>query len=269
MTAVLAPRERTLANDPNPAAVIAFMVRRSLIRIRRIPAAFLPSLAMPVFQLIAFGGAFAGALAYAKINHALDWYVPLSCLQGAAFGAMGLAFATVNDLQTGFFDRLRMSPGGRAALVYGPLTASMVRAIIPLVIVSSVGFIGGAALPGGVLGLVTLAAAALGIAFCASGFGLGLAFRMRTLAAATLTQFAIFFTLFLSTAQMPLDFIQGWVKPIARVNPMTNVLRLAREGFLGQVTWHNTWGGLLAIGILATVTTLFAVRGLRSFDTDH
>lgn len=267
MTAAL--DSRTVANDPNPITVIAFMVRRSLVRIRRIPAAFLPSLAMPVFQLIAFGGAFAGALAYAKINHALDWYVPLACLQGAAFGAMGLAFATVNDLQTGFFDRLRISPGGRAAMIYGPLAASMVRAIIPLVIVSAVGFIGGAALPGGFLGLLTLAAAALGIAFCASGLGLGLAFRMRTLAAATLTQFAIFFALFLSTAQMPLDFIQGWVKPIARVNPTTNVLRLAREGFLGEVTWHDSWGGLLAIGVMSLLSTIFAVRGLRSFEADH
>jgi len=267
MTAAL--DSRTVANDPNPITVIAFMVRRSLVRIRRIPAAFLPSLAMPVFQLIAFGGAFAGALAYARINHALDWYVPLACLQGAAFGAMGLAFATVNDLQTGFFDRLRISPGGRAAMIYGPLAASMVRAIIPLVIVSAVGFIGGAALPGGFLGLLTLAAAALGIAFCASGLGLGLAFRMRTLAAATLTQFAIFFALFLSTAQMPLDFIQGWVKPIARVNPTTNVLRLAREGFLGEVTWGDTWGGLLALGVMSLLSTVFAVRGLRSFEADR
>jgi len=258
--------QQTLAAEPNRTAVIAFMVRRSLIRIRRIPAAFLPSLAMPVFQLIAFGGAFAGALAYAKIGHALDWYVPLSCMQGAAFGAMGLAFATVNDLQTGFFDRLRMSPAGRSAMVYGPLMASMIRAIIPLVIVSTVGFIGGADLPGGILGLVTLTIAALGIAYCASGFGLGLAFRMKTLAAATLTQFAIFFALFLSTAQMPLDFIEGWVKPIARVNPMTNVLRLAREGFLGEVTWQDSWGGLLALACMALLSTAFAVRGLRSFE---
>ena len=139
-------------------------------------------------------------------------------------------------------------------------------AIIPLVLVCSVGFIGGAELPGGPLGLLTLAIAALGIAFTASGFGLGLAFRMQSLAAATLTQFVIFFTIFLSTAQMPLHFIKGWVKPIARVNPMTNVLRLAREGFLGKVTWHGSWGGLLAIGVLAVLTTVYAARGLRSFD---
>ena len=255
-----------LAGQPDRRLVIATMVRRSMVRIRRMPAAFIPSLAMPVFQLIAFGGAFAGALAFAGIRHALDWYVPLASMQGAAFGAMGLAFATVNDLQTGFFDRIRMSPAGRSAMVYGPLTASMVRAIIPLVLVSTVGFIGGADLPGGPLGLVTLAVAALGIAFTASGFGLGLAFRMQSLAAATLTQFAIFFTIFLSTAQMPLSFIKGWVKPIARVNPITNVLRLAREGFLGRVTWGNSWGGILALAVISVLTTTFAVTGLKSFD---
>jgi ABC-2 type transport system permease protein len=265
VTITLDPSHGT-ASDPKAWSVIAFMVKRSLVRIRRIPAAFLPSLAMPIFQLIAFGGAFAGALAYAQINHALDWYAPLACMQGAAFGAMGLAFATVNDLQTGFFDRLRMAPAGRSAMVFGPLCASMVRAIIPLVLVSAVAFIGGAALPGGVLGLVTLAIAGMGLAYCASGLGLGLAFRMRSLAAATLTQFAIFFTLFLSTAQMPLDFIEGWVKPLARINPMTNVLRLARQGFLGEVTWRGTWGGLLALGVLGVLSTVFAVRGLRSFD---
>ena len=128
---------------------------------------------------------------------------------------------------------------------------------------STVGFTGGADLPGGPLGLLTLALAALGIAYTASGFGLGLAFRMRSLAAATLTQFAIFFTIFLSTAQMPLHFIKGWVKPIARVNPITNVLRLAREGFLGQVTWGNSWGGILALVVLGVITTAFAVTGLR------
>ena len=63
-----------------------------------------------------------------------------------------------------------------------------------------------------------------------------------------------------------LDFIRGWVKPIARVNPMTNVLRLAREGFLGDVTRHDSWSGLLALAAMAILTTTYAVRGLRSFD---
>ncbi|MEY4371342.1 MAG: hypothetical protein RL219_111, partial [Actinomycetota bacterium] len=41
---------------------------------------------------------------------------------------------------------------------------------------------------------------------------------------------------------------------------------LARQGFLGEVTWHGTWGGLLALGLMGLASTVFAVRGLRSFD---
>jgi ABC-2 type transport system permease protein len=159
-----------------------------------------------------------------------------------------------------------MAPAGRNALIWGPLAASMIRGLLPVTLVLVVGFVGGASLPGGVLGIVMLYVAALGVAFVSSAFALGLAYRMRTIAAATLTQFAIFFTLFLSTAQMPLDFIKGWVKPIARVNPATNILRLAREGFLGHVTWESTWGGLVAIGAMSVVTTWFAKRGLETFD---
>lgn len=246
--------------------VVAAIVNRSMTRVRRMPSAFIPSLAMPVFQLIAFSGAFAGALAFAGIAKAVDWYVPMAAIQGAAFGAMGLAFGTINDLQTGFFDRLRMAPAGRNALVIGPLAASLVRSILPITLVTVVGFLFGAHLPGGPLGLVTMTVAAFGVAYIASGFGLGLVYRMRSLAAATLTQFAIFFAIFLSTAQMPLEFIEGWVKPIARINPVTYILRLARQGFLGDVTWHDTWPGLVAIGTIGTVTTLFAIHGLRSFD---
>ena len=113
------PIDRSMADRPvaisHTLPVVGAIVRRSLTRLRRMPSAFIPSLAMPVFQLIAFGGAFAGALLFAFKGQvsSFDWYVPMASIQGAAFGSMGLAFATVNDLQTGFFDRLRLAPAGR------------------------------------------------------------------------------------------------------------------------------------------------------------
>ena len=54
----------------------------------------------------------------------------------------------------------------------------------------------------------------------------------------------------------------GWLHAIARVNPLTNVLRLGRQGFLGTVTWENTWGGLVALVVLSALTLWFAMRGL-------
>ena len=38
----------------------------------------------------------------------------------------------------------------------------------------------------------------------------------------------------------------GWLHTVARLNPLTNILRLARVGFLGDIVWADCWGGLVA-----------------------
>ena len=102
--------------------------------------------------------------------------------------------------------------------------------------------------------LATLYIAALGVATISAGWGLGLAYRFGDMRAAALMQLGIFNAIFLSNAQAPLDVMTGWLHAVARVNPFTNVLRLAREGWLGGVTWNDTWGGLVAIVGLAALT---------------
>jgi ABC-2 type transport system permease protein len=247
-------------------AVSMALVRRSLQRVTRMPSAFIPSLAMPVFQAIAFSGSFAAAVQFAGVKNSLDWFVPLAAIQGAAFGALGVSFGLILDLQNGFFDRLRMAPLPRWSLVLGPGLAALMRAFVPIVLVVIVGFIGGMNLPGGVLGLAMLAVAALGIACITAGFGIGLAYRMRSMGAAALMQFGIFMTIFLSSAQMPLGAMRGWAHSVARVNPMTNILRMARQGFLGDITWHHTWPGLIALAGLTAAAVIWARRGLDTFD---
>ena len=81
-----------------------------------------------------------------------------------------------------------------------------------------------------------------------------------------LVQVGIFTSTFLSAAQVPVGKMVGWVKPVAQINPVTNVLRLAREGLLpGQfgLSWQNTFGGLLAVAGAMAALGWFAVRGLR------
>jgi ABC-type polysaccharide/polyol phosphate export permease len=74
----------------------------------------------------------------------------------------------------------------------------------------------------------------------------------------------IFAAIFLSSAQVPVEHITGWVRPLARINPITNILRLARQGFLaGGVTWADTYGGLVAITVLVVLLSWFSVRGVR------
>ena len=249
-----------------PMDVIKVLVQRSMMRVRRMPSAFIPSLIMPVFQLVAFSGAFGFAVTKLGIENALDWYVPLNAIQGASFGAVGVSFGLINDMQTGFFDRILLAPTRRWVMVAAPLAAAIVRCIVPVAFVIIVGFLGGMNTPGGLLALVCLAISAIGIGIVSCAFALGLTFRLQNLGAATLTQFGIFFTIFLSTSQVPISAMTGWLRSVARINPMTNVLRLARQGFLGDVTWEGSWGGLLAIAVLVLLSCWYAMTGIKKFD---
>lgn len=238
---------------------------RSLLGTIRIPATLVPVLVMPLFFVLSFSGSFSALtdLPLFPTDNILNWNIPFAALQGAAFAGLGAAFGAGRDLETGFFDRLLLAPTRRASLVAGPLGFSMVRALIPVAIVLPVGFLGGARLSGGLLGLVMLVVAAVGIAGAAGLWGLGVAYRSRSQRSGALTQVGIFMALFLSTGQVPLDVMQGWLHDVASINPFTQVLELARQGFLGPVTWDSTWPGLLALAGMWVVLGLFAARGLR------
>ncbi len=239
---------------------------RSIANVFRVPGAFIPILIQPLFFLLAFSGSFSGVTQVKGFptDVILNWVMPYSVLQGAAFAGMGATFSVARDLEGGFYDRLLLSPSSRRALLLGPVLAAMVRSLIPATIVFSVAVVGGARLADGPIGLVTLLIAALGVAAVGALWGMGVIFRLKSQRAMGLVQIGIFVSMFLSASQMPVGLIDGWLHPIARLTPVTNVLRLAREGFLpGGVTWSGTWGGLLALAGLGAVMTAFAWSGLR------
>ncbi len=265
MTAV-APARDVATTGTLPASV--GIAVRSLRNIRRLPSAFLPALMMPIFQAIAFSGAFAAIVLIPGFptDRSINWFLPLAVIMGSAFSGIGLGFTAIRDLESGFFDRLRMAPAPRSALLLGPLLSAWARSALVTTIVFLVGVVLGARLTGGVLGLGLLYVAGLGVAGIGTGWGLGLAYRFRDMRAAAIMQLTLFLALFLTSAQTPLSIMQGWLHEVARINPLTNVLRMARAGFLGDLSWDAVWGGLLALAVLNALALWFARRGLGHLD---
>jgi ABC-2 type transport system permease protein len=138
--------------------------------------------------------------------------------------------------------------------------------LVVVTVVLLVSFCFGARLTSGIVGLSTLYIAAIGLSTVAAGWGLGIAFRFRDMRGAAIMQLTLFLTMFLSSAQTPLNVMTGWLHTVARYNPATNILRLSRQGFLGDVTWNGVWGGLVALVGLSALTLWFARRGLDSLD---
>ena len=103
----------------------------------------------------------------------------------------------------------------------------------------------------------------MGMGVVAATWGTSLAMRFKSQSAAPLMQAGMFLAVLLTTAYAPLDLLQGWLATVARINPVTQVVEAARQGFVGEVTWADTWPGLLALAGLAVVLTYFALRNMR------
>ena len=237
---------------------------RNVRNIRRLPSAFLPSLLMPIIQAVAFSGTFFAVTQIPGFptDRSINWYLPLGVILGCGFAGIGVGFTTVCDIESGFYDRLRMAPVPRLALITGPTLGALIRALVVTTTVFLVGLLIGARLTDGMLGLLMLYVASLGVATLGTFWGLALAYRFRDMRGAAIMQLTFFLALFLSDAQTPLSVMEGWLHGVARVNPFTNILRLGRQGFLGDVTWANTWGGLVAIAAICALTLWFAVARL-------
>jgi len=251
-------------------AVAASLAKRSLIRILRIPAAVIPTVAMPVFLLISFSGAFQSVTDVPGFptTSILSWVAPYAVIQGAAFAGVGASQAVAADIENGFYDRLLMSPTSRIGLILGPLSAAVLRVALPFTIVLAVAAIGGAELTEGVLGLLVLLMTAEIVAVLATLWGLALVYKFRTQRSGGLVQVGVFVIMFLSIGQVPLTIMVGWLHSVASVNPMTNLLRAARQGFVDEVTWHDTWPALIVALVGALLFGAWAHRGLRRLTQD-
>lgn len=228
---------------------VVWMCHRNLTRFVRLPAILVPMVVMPVFFLVVFTSSFDGISrvdGYPTEN-LINWVVAFALLQGAMFSGVGTAGSVANDIETGFIDRLLVSPVRRGIIIAAPLTYAAIRALIPITLVTILAFAMNADLPGGLVGIVVAFAGGIGGALVVGCFGLGVVLRMGDVRAMTIVQMTSFLVVFPSIGQVPIALLDGWMEQVARVNPTTNLLRMTRQGYLGDVTWADTWPGLLVI----------------------
>ena len=93
-------------------------------------------------------------------------------------------------------------------------------------------------------------------------FAITVALRFRTQQAAPLMQMGNFILTLFTTSYAPHALLAGWLQTVADINPVTQVLAGARQGFVGGVTWAHTWPALLAVAGLLVVFGGLAIRNI-------
>ena len=245
-------------------ATIGAMMVRAKNELVRVPGAAIPGVLAPTIFFLGLNGVF-GALTQLNgfsTGSYEAFIVPVSMLQGAGFTGAAAGVNLARDYEAGWVDRLLVSPAPRWVLLAGTVLAASARALIPGVFVFSIALALGAGWPGldGMLICFTMVAAMAAVAACWGSF---LALRFKSQSAAPLMQAGMMALVLLTPAYAPLALLQGWLRKVAEVNPVTDVIEAARQGFVGAVTWADTWPGLLALAGLLLVLGGLALREMR------
>jgi ABC-2 type transport system permease protein len=245
-------------------ATIAALMDRSKNELLRVPGAAIPGVLAPTIFFLGLNGVF-GALTQLKgftTGTYESFIVPVSMLQGAGFTGAAAGVNLARDIEGGWTDRLLASPAPRWVLLAGTVLAASARALIPATFVLVIALLLGAGWPGigGLLVAYFMVAAMAAVAAC---WGSALALRFKSQSAAPLMQAGTMALVLTTTAYAPLALLQPWMKSVAEVNPVTEVIEAARQGFVGSVTLANTWPGVLALLGLLTVLGAWALREMR------
>jgi ABC-2 type transport system permease protein len=245
-------------------ATVGALMRRGLNEILRVPGAAIPGVLAPTIFFLGLTAVFAKLtlLPGFTTDSYQSFLIPVSLMQAAGFTGAATGVNLARDIEAGWFDRLLASPAPRSVLLAGLVLSASFRVLIPAAFLLIVAFALGAHFPGAD-GLAIAILITMGMAVVASGWGVALALRFKSQSAAPLMQAGMLLLILTTTAYAPLDVLTGWLQEVARYNPATQIVEAARQGFVGEVTWADTWPGLLALAGLAALLTAAALRGIR------
>jgi len=244
--------------------MIAALVRRAANELLRVPGAAIPGVLAPTIFFLGLTSVFGHLtlLPGFDSNSYQSFLIPISLMQGAGFTGAATGVNLARDIEQGWFDRLLVSPAPRAVLLAGLVISASLRSLIPAAVLLVVGFALGVSWPG-VGGLAMAVVIVMGMGTLAALWGCALALKFRSQSAAPLMQAGMFVLILTTTAYAPLALLTGWLHTVAKYNPATQIVESARQGFVGGVSWADTWPGLVALAALMAVLAAFALRGMR------
>lgn len=241
---------------------ISTVAGRSLRQVPREPFSILTAVFVPAF----FYATNLGALSIVERSTAGYSFKAFLLPMAIAFAVTGMSRAPVlvRDIQSGYFDRLCMTPVRRLALLLGLMVSDVMVIMALCVPVLIIGFAVGVRFSTGAGGILVFVgfAALWGLAF--TGFPYAAALRTGNPAVVN-ASYVIFFPLFfLSDAVVPKPFLSGWFSTIATYNPVTYLLDALRaliaQGWQVRVLMEGL-ASLAGIGAVSMALAFFALQG--------
>jgi ABC-2 type transport system permease protein len=242
---------------------VGVLARRSMLKTLRQPFQLFPVVFFPMILLAvnASGLKAATRLPGFPTHSYISFSIAVAFIQGGMFSLINTGTNLAEDIESGFFNRLALTPLRRVSLIAGLLVGVAALGALQSAIYILLGVVAGAHLHAGVGGalvifvLGALTALAFGALGCAAALRTGSGEAVQGL-------FPLFFVfIFLSSSNLPRNLLKtGWFHTVATWNPISYLI----EGFRGLYIygWDTTtlWRGF-AVAVGLTVIALFAVGG--------
>jgi len=243
--------------------------KRSIREAIRQPDALLMTMFIPLFFLVVNTGQAAKIFPSDSTDFLQGqsygaFQLPITLLLAASFGMAALFL--VEEIEGGYFDKLRAMPIPRYSLVLGRLCSEAVKGIVISTLIVIVALPFGITINSGPLGFVLLIAlsALWGVVY--AGFMQLIALKTRS-AAATNSGGLIFFPLlFLTPNFVPREMLAAPMEVAATINPVTYLMEALRSLILDDLDWGTVSLGFAVVGGLGAVMLALTVRMIRSYD---
>ncbi len=221
------PRGRGRVRRSTLAVQVGMLARRSVVRTLRQPAMVVPSLVFPLILLSINSSGLDSAtrLPGFPTNSYFQFALAIPFVQGALFSANSAGTNVANDIETGFLNRLALTPLRRVALMMGQLAGILALGMIQAITFVVIGVAFGHGIAAGFAGALVIIALSLTISL---GFGCVGAFVALRTGSGEAVQgvFPLFFAaLFLSSMSLPRNLIEtDWFRTVATYNPVSYML---------------------------------------------
>ncbi|MFN2135120.1 MAG: ABC transporter permease [Candidatus Promineifilaceae bacterium] len=245
---------------------IILVTWQNLVTIFRRPAALIPPIAISLFFLVIYNSTLGEAASFIPSlgsNSYLGFILPLSIVSASLSGAGIAAQNLVRNIESGYFDKLLLTPIKRSALLTGTILSGAVILGLQAALVLGVAVLMGLRIETGFLGGLAVVAMAVLLGLGFAGFTMSAALGSGNAAVTQSASFVFFPLTFLAPTFVPLELLSGWLRIAAQLNPITYVLQAMRAIINVGWVWPEIMTGVLACVLLGAAMYLLTLWALR------
>jgi ABC-2 type transport system permease protein len=245
------------------------LARRAITEAIRQPDALFMTFFIPIFFLVVNTGQAADVVPSEGTDFLEGqgygaFQLPITLLLAASFGMTALFL--VEEIENGYFDKLRAIPIPRYSFVMGRLVAEALKGVVISTIIVLLALPFGITIASGPIGFVLLIAlsALWGVVY--SGFIQLIALKARNAAAVNSGGLIFFPLLFLTPNLVPRDLLTEPMEVAASVNPVTYLMEALRSLILDDLNWAEIWPGFAVIAVAGAIAIYLNVRMIANYD---